>query len=139
MAPGKAGVDPNGGPDDDSSEPDSPPGTPQSPPGAEFGFGDVRRTQSLPVGTGIGSLTGTGGLTSAQPSSNGGSGDTGGGLMAFGHPVGATGVKQIHEIFRQMKGQCGDYQMAKVPEFGLTVNMGGDDKTIVSMALKNLG
>ena len=64
--------------------------------------------------------------------------NTGGGLMAFGHPVGATGVKQLHEIYRQMKGECGAYQMATRPEIGLTVNMGGDDKTIVSMALKNM-
>ena len=63
--------------------------------------------------------------------------NTGGGLMAFGHPVGATGVKQVHEVYRQMKGQCEAYQMSKVPEIGLTVNMGGDDKTIVSMALRN--
>lgn len=63
--------------------------------------------------------------------------NTGGGLISFGHPVGATGVKQIHEIFRQMKGQCGDYQMKKSPELGLTVNMGGDDKTIVATLLKN--
>lgn len=64
--------------------------------------------------------------------------NTGGGLMSFGHPVGATGVKQVHEIYRQMKGQCGDYQMNKIPEIGLTINMGGDDKTIVSCMLKNL-
>ena len=63
--------------------------------------------------------------------------NTGGGLLSFGHPVGATGVKQLHEVFRQMKGQCGEYQMAKRPEVGLTINMGGDDKTIVSTALKN--
>ena len=37
--------------------------------------------------------------------------NTGGGLVGFGHPVGATGVKQVLEIYRQMKGQCGDYQM----------------------------
>lgn len=63
--------------------------------------------------------------------------NTGGGLLSFGHPVGATGVKQIHEIYRQMKGQCGDYQIKKRPELGLSVNMGGDDKTIVATALKN--
>ena len=40
--------------------------------------------------------------------------NTGGGLVGFGHPVGATGVKQILKIYRQMKGQCGDYQMSKV-------------------------
>lgn len=64
--------------------------------------------------------------------------NTGGGLLAFGHPVGATGVKQVLEIFRQMKGQCGDYQLAQVPSVGLTANMGGDDRTAVCMAFKNL-
>jgi acetyl-CoA acyltransferase len=38
-----------------------------------------------------------------------------------------------------MKGECGDYQMKNIPQYGLTVNMGGDDKTIVSMAIKNCG
>lgn len=64
--------------------------------------------------------------------------NTGGGLISFGHPVGATGVKQVMEIFRQMKGQCGNYQIAKRPELGLAVNMGGDDKTVAAMVLKNL-
>lgn len=63
--------------------------------------------------------------------------NTGGGLLSFGHPVGATGVKQILEIYRQMKGLCGDYQMEKRPELGITVNMGGDDKTTAAMLLKN--
>lgn len=65
--------------------------------------------------------------------------NTGGGLMAFGHPVGATGVKQVLEVYRQMKGQCGDYQIPNTPEVGLTANMGGDDRTAVVMAFKNLG
>jgi len=63
--------------------------------------------------------------------------NTGGGLIGFGHPVGATGVKQILEIFRQMKGHCGKYQMSQIPEFGLTANMGGNDKTVVATILKN--
>lgn len=63
--------------------------------------------------------------------------NTGGGLVAFGHPVGATGVKQVLEIYRQMKGQCGDYQMKSTPNLGLTVNMGGDDKTTAAMLLRN--
>jgi acetyl-CoA acyltransferase len=37
--------------------------------------------------------------------------NTGGGLVGFGHPVGATGVKQVLEVYRQMKGLCGDYQV----------------------------
>lgn len=64
--------------------------------------------------------------------------NTGGGLLSFGHPVGATGVKQVMEVYRQMKGQCGDYQMKKIPALGATVNMGGDDKTVVSTVLANI-
>lgn len=63
--------------------------------------------------------------------------NTGGGLLSFGHPVGATGVKQILEIYRQMKGQCGPYQMENRPDLGITVNMGGDDKTTAAMLLRN--
>lgn len=63
--------------------------------------------------------------------------NTGGGLVGFGHPVGATGVKQVLEVWRQMKGRCGDYQMAKAPSVGMTVNMGGDDKTVVAGLWRN--
>jgi acetyl-CoA acetyltransferase len=63
--------------------------------------------------------------------------NTGGGLVGFGHPVGATGVKQILEIYRQMKGECGDYQMPNKPNMGITANMGGDDKTAVVGIFKN--
>lgn len=63
--------------------------------------------------------------------------NTGGGLLAFGHPVGATGIKQVLEVARQMQGQCGDYQIAKKPRWGLTANMGGDDRSAVSFVLHN--
>ncbi|MCH8843769.1 MAG: hypothetical protein IID61_12465 [SAR324 cluster bacterium] len=63
--------------------------------------------------------------------------NTGGGLVGFGHPVGATGVKQVAEIYRQMKGLCGDYQIKGDIRHGLTVNMGGDDRTVVSMVVEN--
>ena len=65
--------------------------------------------------------------------------NTGGGLVGFGHPVGATGIKQAVEIFRQMKGRCGEYQMPSVPSVGLTANMGGDDKTVVVNLYQNIG
>lgn len=64
--------------------------------------------------------------------------NTGGGLMAFGHPVGATGVKQIFEIYRQMKGLCGDYQIASTPSHGISVNMGGDDRSTVVAIQRNV-
>ncbi len=57
--------------------------------------------------------------------------NTGGGLIAYGHPVGATGVKQILEVYKQCLGQAGDYQLARQPEVGLCANMGGDDRTSV--------
>jgi acetyl-CoA acyltransferase len=63
--------------------------------------------------------------------------NTGGGLVAFGHPVGATGVKQAAEIYRQMKGLCGEYQIPRALHTGLTVNMGGDDRTAVSLVIEN--
>jgi acetyl-CoA acyltransferase len=64
--------------------------------------------------------------------------NTGGGLVGFGHPVGATGVKQVAEIYRQMKGLCGDYQIPRELHTGLTVNMGGDDRTVVATVLENV-
>jgi len=65
--------------------------------------------------------------------------NTGGGLVGFGHPVGATGVKQVLEVHRQMKGRCGDYQLAAKPSVGLTANMGGNDKTVVVSLFRNAG
>lgn len=65
--------------------------------------------------------------------------NTGGGLIGFGHPVGATGVKQAVEIWKQMKGRSGGYQVPRTPRVGLTANMGGDDRTVVVTAYRNLG
>jgi len=50
--------------------------------------------------------------------------NTSGGLLSKGHPVGATGVAQIYEIFQQLRGEASDRQVegAKV---GLTENGGG--------------
>ncbi len=50
-----------------------------------------------------------------------------GGLLAKGHPVGATGTAQITEIFWQLRGEAGKRQVegAKV---GLTENAGGSVK-----------
>lgn len=62
--------------------------------------------------------------------------NTGGGLMAFGHPVGATGVKQLIELHKQLKGSAGDYQIKGDPDIALAANMGGDDRTAVVTVLK---
>lgn len=62
--------------------------------------------------------------------------NTGGGLIGFGHPIGATGIKQVLEVQRQLDRECGAYQIAQDATHGLTVNMGGDDRTVVSMVLR---
>jgi acetyl-CoA C-acetyltransferase len=47
-----------------------------------------------------------------------------GGLKSKGHPVGATGVAQIHELVTQLRGKAGDRQVAGARR-GLAQNMGG--------------
>lgn len=50
--------------------------------------------------------------------------NTSGGLLAKGHPVGATGVAQIYELVSQMRGDAGVRQIAKV-DVGLAHTRGG--------------
>ncbi len=61
--------------------------------------------------------------------------NTSGGLKACGHPVGATGVKQIVEIYRQLKGEAYKKQV-KGARIGLTHNVGGSGATAVIHILK---
>ena len=52
--------------------------------------------------------------------------NTSGGLKSKGHPVGATGVAQAVEIFKQLTGQAENgRQVPGSPKVGLTQNMGG--------------
>jgi acetyl-CoA C-acetyltransferase len=46
-----------------------------------------------------------------------------GGLLSKGHPIGATGVAQIAEIFEQLRGEAGDVQV-DAPEVGMQHNIG---------------
>lgn len=56
--------------------------------------------------------------------------NTSGGLKACGHPVGATGIKQIVEIRDQLLGRGGKKQVQKA-SVGLTQNVGGTGATVV--------
>jgi acetyl-CoA C-acetyltransferase len=47
-----------------------------------------------------------------------------GGLKCFGHPLGASGVRMIYEIYKQMQYKAGPRQR-KNPSLGLTHNLGG--------------
>lgn len=50
--------------------------------------------------------------------------NTSGGLKAAGHPVGATGVKQIGEVFLQLTGQA-EKRSVRNAKYGLAHNVGG--------------
>ena len=39
-------------------------------------------------------------------------------LLANGEPIGASGLRQIHEIVRQLRGQAGDRQIPGEPKVG---------------------
>ncbi len=47
-----------------------------------------------------------------------------GGLKAYGHPVGATGVRMIYELATQLRGQAGERQVQGA-KIGLAHNLGG--------------
>ncbi len=62
--------------------------------------------------------------------------NTSGGLKGCGHPVGATGVKQIVELVDQLRGRAGKRQLPKA-HVGLAHNVGGSGATAVVHILKN--
>lgn len=47
-----------------------------------------------------------------------------GGLKCFGHPIGASGLRMIYEVYLQLLGRAGKRQR-KNPRLGLTHNLGG--------------
>jgi acetyl-CoA acetyltransferase len=55
--------------------------------------------------------------------------NTSGGLKAKGHPVGATGVGQVVEVWEQMSGHAGPRQVPGV-DLALTHNVGASGSTV---------
>lgn len=47
-----------------------------------------------------------------------------GGLKCFGHPIGASGIRMLYEMYLQLQGRAGARQLAD-PKVGLTHNLGG--------------
>ena len=47
-----------------------------------------------------------------------------GGLKCFGHPIGASGLRMMYEMYKQLQGKAGDRQIEN-PKYGLTHNLGG--------------
>ncbi|MCY3410285.1 MAG: thiolase domain-containing protein [Candidatus Heimdallarchaeota archaeon] len=54
-----------------------------------------------------------------------------GGLKSKGHPIGATGVSQIVEVFKQLNDMAHNRQL-KDANIGMTQNLGGSGSTIVT-------
>jgi len=50
--------------------------------------------------------------------------NTDGGLKCFGHPIGASGLRMIYEVYNQLLGRAGPRQLKKA-DIGITHNLGG--------------
>ena len=63
--------------------------------------------------------------------------NTSGGLKAKGHPIAATGIAQIYELVKQMRGQCNERQVSNV-KYALAHNIGGAGSSISVHILKKV-
>lgn len=64
--------------------------------------------------------------------------NTSGGLKAKGHPVGATGVGQAHEIVLQLRGEA-EKRQVKDAKVGFTCNFGGFGNNVVCLTFVREG
>jgi len=56
-----------------------------------------------------------------------------GGLKSKGHPVGATGVSQVVELVRQLRGEAEEGRQVRDPKYGMSVNFGGFGNNVVAI------
>ncbi|MFP6836731.1 MAG: acetyl-CoA acetyltransferase [Pseudomonadales bacterium] len=54
-----------------------------------------------------------------------------GGLKCFGHPIGASGIRMLYEMYMQLQGRAGDRQLGN-PPIGMTHNLGGSPMSNVA-------
>jgi acetyl-CoA C-acetyltransferase len=57
--------------------------------------------------------------------------NTDGGLKCFGHPLGASGLRMMYEVYKQLQGKA-DARQVRNPRLGLTHNLGGNAGTGIS-------
>lgn len=58
-----------------------------------------------------------------------------GGLIGFGHPTGASGVRQMVDLLYQLTGKADNQAHIKRP-YGMMLSMGGNDKTVTCLIVK---
>jgi acetyl-CoA acetyltransferase len=59
--------------------------------------------------------------------------NTDGGLIANGEPIGASGLRQVHELVRQLRGQAGERQVTGAPRVGFAQVYGAPGTAAVSV------
>jgi acetyl-CoA C-acetyltransferase len=59
--------------------------------------------------------------------------NTDGGLIANGEPIGASGLRQVHELVRQLRGQAGERQVGGTPRVGFAQVYGAPGTAAVSV------
>jgi acetyl-CoA C-acetyltransferase len=61
-----------------------------------------------------------------------------GGLKCFGHPIGASGIRMLYEMYLQLQGRAGPRQLSN-PSVGLTHNLGGQpSQNVCSVSIVGL-
>jgi acetyl-CoA C-acetyltransferase len=61
-----------------------------------------------------------------------------GGLKCFGHPIGASGIRMLYEMYLQLQGRAGARQLEN-PRIGLTHNLGGQpSQNVCSVSIVGL-
>ncbi|GAB4137886.1 MAG: acetyl-CoA acetyltransferase [Sphingomonadales bacterium] len=61
-----------------------------------------------------------------------------GGLKCFGHPIGASGLRMVYEVYNQLLGRAGERQL-KDARLGLTHNLGGiPNRNVAAIAILGL-
>jgi len=61
-----------------------------------------------------------------------------GGLKCFGHPIGASGIRMLYEMYLQLQGRAGSRQL-RDPQIGLTHNLGGQpSQNVCSISIVGL-
>lgn len=58
-----------------------------------------------------------------------------GGLQGFGHPTGASGIRQMVDLLHQFTGKAANQVSLKSP-YGMMISMGGNDKTVTCIIVK---
>ncbi|RLF15798.1 MAG: acetyl-CoA acetyltransferase [Thermoprotei archaeon] len=65
--------------------------------------------------------------------------NTDGGLKCFGHPIGASGLRMMYEVYKQLQGKAGQRQVEIRNQLGLTHTLGGTPVDSNTAAVAILG